>query len=297
MDPYMKILELIEKLSNELKFIEQSMNTLKSDGILDEPLELYLKTTTEELSNRQNLLIEHFNLKEKINNSDMPTVKNSETSTPPFKLLSTLVMPTNLPQTSISLDTPSRENPKKFSPSLIFQKKISPLRGTSPSAQRYAPKSPSTDKIERKNRFDPFRSSESPQCSTRSSGSSLDKIMAANPSEHQALELSWKFIQQREIRNRAHEEELMLKEKMLRDMEVRLQKLKKEVSDEYGKEKERNLLGVECYKCRSKDSDRGSQQARQFFKPPRSPRIPNSKNREESGKEEEKEDCKIVRDI
>ena len=121
--------------------------------------------------------------------------------------------------------------------------------------------------------------------------------MAGHPSEQQALELSWKFIQQREIRNRAHEEELLLREQMLRDMEVRLHKLKKEINDEYNKDKDKERGYLECCKCKSKDSEHGSNQAKQFFKPPRSPRIPNNKrNREYSGKEE-KEESKIVRDI
>lgn len=275
MDLTPQFCEIVQDISKEVQGIKLEMERLRCDGLLDEGLEGYLLNAIEELRSRKELLVDQF-LCDKNVYADCYSKRlevRSATTQAQYDYTSSLE--------KYNSSTPEpfvNQCPIKTLPTIIFKKKISPLRGNSPSAQRYTSKSPCSEKIG-KSFLDHFSNTDSQISSTRSSRSSFERGNVNN-TEQYALELSWKFIQQREIRNKAHEEELNLKEKMLKEMEIRLQKLKSEVVEEC---EENQVLRINVSKVKD------DMQGKQFVKPPRSPRMLSTKT--------DKNDKKIVRNI
>ena len=220
----------------------------------------------EDLKNRREALIKEFHIynpeltledkKQDPNNFENPNSKTWQKSRPPPIL--------------------SNANEElKIDPSTIFKKKISPLRGKSPSALRYSPLlSPASERIERKKTFDCFSNTDSPPCSTRSSTSSMDKLLGANnfTLDSYKTELLRKYQEQREIRNKAHEEMLLLKEKMLKKREKKLESMIKFIIKSDSKSKDliddRELSKILI----NSDDVQASINNKKYVKPPRSPR-------------------------
>jgi hypothetical protein len=199
------ISDLEETLKSELRYSSEAFNN-------DDSFEKYLKDQLDFFSLKKESLYRDFNLIK--NPSNHP--KGYRATLPPPKVENN----PRLFKSSSSL------NPfKKVQSSKIFSKKVSPARGTSPSALRYSPhSSPSSAKSEKLKYLDLNPNQDSPLASTRSSTSST-------VSESKA-DLYQKYQEQREIRNKAHQEMLALKEQMLLEKELKLEAMMRVAQEE-----------------------------------------------------------------
>lgn len=250
-----KISELETTLNNELRISAE-------EGILDESYDKYLNAQLKDLTVQKQNIFEEFcrsdllKVPQKSNRATMPPKREHNQGTELFRS-STSLFPYNKPPIE-----------------KIFSKKISPQRGNSPSAMRYSPQlspqhSPATGPIrntasplksEQLKHFDLINSRDSPICSTRSSASSIERL----PSGEFNAELYQKYQEQREIRNKAHQEMLLLKEKMLNEKEMKLEALMKA----FNKKSEKCFLEVK--------------EEAKYIKPPLSPVFNKRKTNQEN---------------
>lgn len=203
-----KFRELIQEILKQEEAIKSHLIALANEGIKDEELESYLKVTLIDFESKRNSIQQEFQF------NFIPTAPTTTSKKP-------------LTPTSYQKTETDPVIPLKIIPQLeIFKKKISPIRGTSPSALRYSPiQSPVSERIERNRVADIFSNTQSPIPSTRSSGSSIDKASIFLPSNEFNPKLMKKYQYQREIRNNAHEKMLLIKEKILLDKEKKIYSL------------------------------------------------------------------------
>lgn len=273
MDRRLKLEDFIRELEKEEENIEKEKLSLKKDGILDEGLDFYLTESINLIKERKEKLINDFypQKTDKKIRENAPSTKNLETKLLNNKIFENHHGPlvNNKPLYSVHniekkiLSPPAAE---------IFRKKVSPERGNSPSAMRYSPQlSPTSIRSEKVKNLEVLSGHESPPCSTRSSASSIDKLVCKSTGnfDPQSYELYRKYQEKREIRNRAHEDMLRLKEQILIQKEKKLEELLKTIMirgnnigdiDDYDKKDTRiRKFNTEC----------GSPK---YVKPPRSPK-------------------------
>lgn len=220
----LNIQDLRETIQHEIQVSQQA-------GILDDSYEKYLNDQLAFLSTRKSKIVQDFKL---------PLVSSIN----PKTLRSTLP-PNRGGDPDLPLKSSKSLNPfKKIPANKIFRKQASPARGNSPSAMRYSPQaSPSSAKSEKIKYLDLLPNRDSPLCSTRSSASSVER------SSDLKSELYRKYQEQREIRNKAHQEMLALKEQMLLERENKLEAMIKARNLEgrkrlEGKDERTCVLGV-----------------------------------------------------
>ena len=246
-----RLQEFITEVAIEEEKINDYLVNLKSDGILDESLEIYLKNSIKDLQLRKEKLILDLT-----QNAHYPNTDNSEGSQ------------NKLTQNNLKIMKKPSQEPvsytkysqiEKYCPELqklkLFSKKTSPDRGSSPSARRYSPVSNPFNEKSPKSGKKGFKGS--PGCSTRSSRSSEEKI-AGEISDKFENELMIRYEEQRKIRNKAHEKMLFLKEQILNGKEI---KTKEAPGKGKGRAKEIRV-NTECAGGRDRDVER----------PPRSPK-------------------------
>ena len=146
-------------------------------------------------------------------------------------------------ETQNSLKTPLKTSAD------IFKNKTSPDKETSSSAISYSSQFPLIP-LKNSKKLDFFYNSETLLCSPRSSARSFDRNNPNNDTFN--LEKNKKYINSQELKNIAHEEFLALKEQMLNEKEKFLNEKEKKIQ---------KLLKNQKY----------------LSKPPRSPRLKNSK--------------------
>lgn len=233
MDRRLKLEDFIRELEKEEKNIEKEKLSLKKDGILDEGLDFYLTESINLIKERKEKLIKDFYPQQTVKKAKKvnPSTKNQQPN-----LLSNKKFENHQEPLVINKPLYSVHNIEKkiFSPptSEIFRKKVSPERGNSPSATRYSPKlSPSSIRNEKVKNFEALSLHESPPCSTRSSTSSIDKFVYKSTEnfDPKSYELYRKYQEKREIRNRAHEDMLRLKEQILIQKEKKIDELLKTI--------------------------------------------------------------------
>ncbi|OMJ87270.1 hypothetical protein SteCoe_11038 [Stentor coeruleus] len=299
MDRRLKLEDLIQELEREEENIEKQKLSLKKDGILDEGLDFYLTDSINLIKERKEKLIKDFYPQK----TDKKIRKNSpSTMHLDTKLFDNNIFESNHRPLVSNKPLYSVHNIEKkiLSPPAaeIFRKKVSPERGNSPSAIRYSPQlSPSSVISEKVKNLEALSGHESPPCSTRSSASSIDKLVCQSTGnfDPQSYELYRKYQEKREIRNRAHEDMLRLKEQILIQKEKKLEELLKTIMirgnnvgdiDFYDKKDTRNRkFNTEC----------GSPK---YVKPPRSPKpMKTTDFKEETTNSEFSCNDKIVRDI
>lgn len=246
-----RLQEFITEVATEQDKINDYLVNLKSDGILDESLETYLKKSIKDLQLRKEKLILDLT-----QNAHYPKTDNSEVSQ--NKLIQNNLKIMKKPsQEPVSYTKYSQI--EKHCPELqkvkLFSKKTSPERGNSPSARRYSPVSNQIN--EKSPKLGPKGFKGSPGCSTRSSRSSEDKI-AGEICDKFENELRIKYEEQRKIRNRAHEKMLLLKEQLLNGKEIEI----KEHSGKGNRRAKEIRIDIESVGSRERDVER----------PPRSPK-------------------------
>lgn len=229
MDSNHRVKDLVDKIFELERTVHKELISSKEEGILDESYESYLNAQLKDLFNQKQKIFEEFcrpdllKVPQKSNRATMPPKRQQKQGLELFRSSKTL-FPFNKP--------PAEK---------IFSKKVSPQRGNSPSAMRYSPQNspmlspasgPSSSsgrytvsplKSEQIKHFDLMNSRDSPLCSTRSSASSIERV----PAGELNAELYQKYQEQREIRNKAHQEMLLLKERMLNEKEMKLEALMK----------------------------------------------------------------------
>lgn len=208
-----RLRNILSELSKEQEKISNHIKTLHYDGILDDSLDAFLKTSYEELETRKKNLLKDF------------------TSTSQFSV-SVPSIPVSVNPIQIKKKPTQEIFQSKKPHSSLFRQKTSPDRGSSPSACRYSPKPNNIFEKYEKPEHKPIEtkvSINSPIGSTRSSRSSEDKIQLENP-EFGIDELKVKYQEQREIRNKAQEQMLMIREKMLHDKEAYLKSIMKKAA-------------------------------------------------------------------
>lgn len=233
MDKRLKLEDFILELEKEEQNIEKQKLCLKNDGILDENLDCYLTESINLIKDRKEKLIKDFYPKKILKNIK---TKHSPTAVPIKKTHNNNKYEISHDQqtTNKSLYSVHNIQKKNVSPlaTEIFRKKISPERGNSPSAMRYSPQLfPASEIVEKVKNLDILSGYESPVSSTRSSGSSIDKLVSNSTgnSDAYSYELYKKYQEKREIRNRAHEDMLKLKEQILLQKEKKLEEILKTI--------------------------------------------------------------------
>ncbi|OMJ79167.1 hypothetical protein SteCoe_20867 [Stentor coeruleus] len=233
MDKQLKLEDFILELEKEEQNIEKQKLCLKNDGILDENLDCYLTDSINLIRERKEKLIKDFyptkphkNIKIKHSPTSIP-IKNTHNNN------KYEIYHDQQPNTK-SLYSVHNIQKKNVSPlaTEIFRKKVSPERGNSPSAMRYSPQLfPTSSIVEKVKNLDILSGYESPVSSTRSSGSSIDKLVSNSTGNTDAYsyELYKKYQEKREIRNRAHEDMLKLKEQILLQKEKKLEEILKTI--------------------------------------------------------------------
>ena len=213
---------LLSEITKQEEIIENYANKLEEAGNIDPNIEEYLKNTREELQERKQKLIEEFKPVERskkltplnlsiTNEEDSPKIKNKANT--PNSVTSRVE---KFPFYSV-LEIEIEKSPAL--PKDIFKKHQDLSRGNSPSALRYSPINSLSPNIKNKqieindNLYSEFSST---QCSF----SNFDRI---NDSSLEYSEYSRKYQELREIKNKVHEEMLLLKEKMLNEKESRLE--------------------------------------------------------------------------
>lgn len=235
----------LSEVSKEQEKISNHIQTLHSDGILDDSLDAFLKNSYQELEKRKKNLLQDL------------------ASTSQFSKI-----PVSVPLIPVSVNPiqikkkPTQEIFQSEKPhSSLFRQKTSPDRGSSPSACRYSPKANNVFEKYEKPDLKPIEkkiSRESPIGSTRSSRSSEDKILPENI-EFGIDELKIKYQEQREIRNKAQEQMLMIREKMLHDKETYLKNIIKKAASSPDVQRNNNKM--------SENSPKGKNLAETCFFP------------------------------
>jgi hypothetical protein len=241
-----RLKSFVEEVEEEQQKIQKYLIDLKNDGILDDSLEIYLKDSFNDLQFRKEKLV-----RDLAQNSYFPITDSSEQNQSNKTINGQRIMkkPSQEPVSFVK-DSKSDKNLQPVKRVSVFHKKTSPERGNSPSARRYSPQSQGI--YEKKKRNQCKANKVSPACSTRSSRSSEDKFVAETSEKNDEL---WvKYEELREIRNKAHEKMLMLKERMLVDKEIKINKIIQKVKDQNEK----------CKKS--------YENIRNCIRPPRSPR-------------------------
>ena len=283
-----KLKSLIIEMSKQEESVKQHMASLKNDGICDEGLDSYLRSSLEDLKNRRESIIREFNL------HNIELTQENKKSHPVASEIADVKTQQKSRPLHISFEKMAIDTTFKANPESIFKKKISPLRGNSPSALRYSPQlSPSSVRFERKQTYDYLSNTNSPPCSTRSSASSMDKLLGtASLLDSFKSDLFKKYQEQREKRNQAHEEMLSLKEIMLKEKEKKLESIVKLILK---KEKKSNNDNELFQNQANNDDLQVFNKNKQYVKPPRSPRITHINNKADS--KSMQPDNKIVRFI
>jgi hypothetical protein len=227
---------LMDEITKQEELIENYANKLEEAGNIDPSIEDYLQNTREELRLKKQKLIQEFqpkqadekkrlsiiNLKD---GDDSPRVKLTK-NTPkasssraekfPFYSVHKIEIEKNPDSLKDNLGSS-----KKNLPEQIFKKKSGSSRGNSPSAFRY---SPQTSPLENKRRIENIENPDPEISSTECSLTNVDKLNDLGSIEYS--EAYRQYQQMRELRNKAHEKMLKLKEKMLYEKEAQLKAMK-----------------------------------------------------------------------
>ena len=237
-----RLKNFLSELTKEQEKISDYIVSLKSDGLLDDSLNDFLQKQFNDLDHRKKTLIKEF--------SQIPDFPHTLLPTPPIPLSVNPILIKKKPKQPIF----HSEKPN----TILFKKSTSPARGSSPSARRYSPQPNNNfEKYEKISQKLPEKNiiiKESPVESTRSTRSSEEKIV--NKSFGEISDELWnKYQELREKRNKAHEQMLIIREKMLKDKETELNKILKKASSSPQAQKKTSFKPPTSPKNRKKDEN------------------------------------------